>query len=248
MHGAASDVPQAPPGEDELPFEDGVPMETPKHRKQMNVLIEALEFAWSARDDFFVGGNMFLYFSELQTKKNEFRGPDFFVVLGTSRRARKSWVVWQENGQAPDVVIELLSESTRAEDLGLKKDVYARLLKVAYYYAFDPESGELFGFVLSPGRREYEPLAPNAHGRMPCPPLELELGSHERVYQGLGGPWLRWYTPRGELLRIGDELAAAERERAEVERQRAEAERQRAEDLARRLGEYEARFGKLPDS
>ncbi len=215
-------------------------METPKHRKQMNLLIEQLELAWSEREDFFVGGNMFLYFSELQTKKNDFRGPDFFVVLGTSRRDRRSWVVWQENGQGPDVVIELLSDSTREVDLGSKKDTYARLLKVPYYYAFDPHSLELHGFVLPPGRHAYEPLRANEAGRLPCPVLGLELGLDEREYQRIDGPWLRWFTPEGALLPIGEELAAAERERADRERERADA-------LAARVREYEAKYGRLPD-
>ncbi len=51
---------------------------------------------------------MFVYFSAAQLKSEDFRGPDFFAVLGVPKAERKSWVVWQE-GKAPDVVIELLS-------------------------------------------------------------------------------------------------------------------------------------------
>ena len=50
-----------------------------------------------------------------QVRHQDFRGPDFFAVLGVPKRERKSWVVWQE-GKGPDVVIELLSESTAAQD------------------------------------------------------------------------------------------------------------------------------------
>ena len=63
--------------------------------------------------------------------KNDFKGPDVFVVLDTVRKDRKSWVVWEEEGRTPDVVIELLSESTEKADRGLKMRVYAKLLKVA---------------------------------------------------------------------------------------------------------------------
>ncbi len=83
---------------------------------------------------------MFVYFSELQAKKNDFRGPDVFVVLDTVRRERKSWVVWGENGRTPDVVIELLSPSTEAVDRGEKMRVYSKLLRVTHYYLFDPMS------------------------------------------------------------------------------------------------------------
>ncbi len=96
------------PTSDELPCEDGVPWETSKHRSQKKMLIFALEDAWRDRDDFFVGGNMFMYFSLLQTKRDDFRGPDFFVALGTTRRARRSWVVWEEE-RAPDVIVEITS-------------------------------------------------------------------------------------------------------------------------------------------
>src|SRR5262249_3419950 len=112
------DIPVAPPGEDELPSDDGEPMETNEHRLQMVLLIQSLKEAWARREDFFIGGNMFVYFSETQVTHNDFRGPDVFVVLGTSRRSRKSWVAWGEQGKLPDVVIELLSFRTRHVDRG----------------------------------------------------------------------------------------------------------------------------------
>ena len=88
-------------GED-LPFEDGIPMETQQHRDEMFLLIESLNQHWRERSDVYIGGNMFVYFDPDQVKKRNFRGPDFFVVKGvTSRAARKSWVIWEENGLAP---------------------------------------------------------------------------------------------------------------------------------------------------
>jgi hypothetical protein len=52
------------------------------------------------RQDVYVGGNMFVYFSLDQVRHEDFREPDFFVVLGVPRRERKSRVVWQE-GKGP---------------------------------------------------------------------------------------------------------------------------------------------------
>src|SRR5262245_34654149 len=103
-----------PPGEDDLPYDDGEPMDSERHLEQLSLLVEQLKLLWKDRDDVYVGGNMAIYFSELQAKKNDFRGPDVFVVLDTVKRERKSWVVWQEGGRTPDVVIELLSASTEA--------------------------------------------------------------------------------------------------------------------------------------
>ena len=56
-------MPEPPPTADELPGDDGLPMETARHREQMNLLIETLDAHWAERDDVCVGGNMFLYIS-----------------------------------------------------------------------------------------------------------------------------------------------------------------------------------------
>ena len=58
---------------------------------------------------------MFVYFRPRQEFTHDFRGPDFFAVQGVAKRERKSWVVWEE-GKGPDVVIELLSDSTAEKD------------------------------------------------------------------------------------------------------------------------------------
>lgn len=99
------------PTEDDLPYDDGVPMDTYYHRMQMNTLNDSLEFHWSERRKYFVGGNMFLYYDPHELYK--FRGPDFFLVLDVEPRPRKSWVVWPEGMRLPDLIIELLSPSTR---------------------------------------------------------------------------------------------------------------------------------------
>src|SRR5438128_1454051 len=91
---------EMPPTEDELPYDDGMPMDTQRHVLQMLLLIEALGNYWAGRDDVFVGGNMFVYFSPDQVSTHDFRGPDVFVVQGVPKRERKSWVVWQE-GKGP---------------------------------------------------------------------------------------------------------------------------------------------------
>jgi Uma2 family endonuclease len=83
-----------PPTEDELPYDDGMPMETQRHALQLQLLIDPLRLHWTERQDVYVGGNMFVYFSLEQMRRQDFRGPDFFVVLGVPKRERKSWVVW----------------------------------------------------------------------------------------------------------------------------------------------------------
>ncbi len=98
--------------------------ETYLHLQQMLLLLKCLEWWWRNQNDFFAAGNLTIYYSTRQRKSEDFRGPDFFVVLGTERKPRKSWVVWEEDGKYPNVIVELLSPSTTATDKGLKKQIY----------------------------------------------------------------------------------------------------------------------------
>ncbi|WP_438024084.1 Uma2 family endonuclease [Sorangium sp. So ce233] len=234
-----SPIPIPPPGEDELPYDDGEPMESERHRAQMDLLIEALKLHWHERDDAYVAGNMAIYFSELQAKKNDFRGPDVFVVLDTTRRERKSWVVWQEDGRTPDVVIELLSDSTEAVDRGDKMQVYAKLLRVPEYYLFDPFSGALEAYTLDRATRSYVPVPPGANGDVASACLGLRLGVRHGTYQGLEIDWLRWIDAQGRVLPTDEEQARAAEEQAR-------AASDEAKRLAARLAAYEKQFGPLP--
>ncbi|WP_437945809.1 Uma2 family endonuclease [Sorangium sp. So ce296] len=231
-------VPIAPPGEDELPHDDGEPMESDRHRKQMLLLIESLDLFWKDRDDVYVSGNMAIYFSELQTMKNDFRGPDVFVVLDTVRRDRKSWVVWQENGRTPDLVIELLSESTESVDRGEKMRIYAKVLRVPEYFLFDPMKNLLEGYALDVGSRAYRPMDPSAGGELVSQQLGLRLGVRDGSYLGSEGKWLRWLDAEGRALPTAEEQARAAEEQARAAEERAQA-------LAEKLAAYEKRFGPL---
>ncbi|MEW6298529.1 MAG: Uma2 family endonuclease [Thermodesulfobacteriota bacterium] len=231
---------QALPTEDDLPCDDGEPMETARHREQMWLLIYSLKAHWSDRTNYYVSGNMFLHYDPQSRKK--FRGPDFFLVLDVEDRERKSWVVWQEGMRFPDVIIELLSDTTREVDQGEKKTLYERVFRTAEYYLYDPFSQEFVGYHLRGAR--YEEVKPDEEGKIYSPVTGLFLAVREN--------WLRWVTAKGQVLLSPMELMEQERQRAEQERQRAEQERQRAEQERQRaeraeqlLEAYRRRFGNL---
>jgi Uma2 family endonuclease len=204
-----------PPSSADLVCDAGEPMESARHVQQMNVLITSLEDAWRERQDFYVGGNMFLYFSEVQARNNDFRGPDVFVVMHTSRRERRAWVVWEEEGRTPDVIIELLSDSTEKIDRGEKMQMYARL-KVGEYYLFDPWSGIFEGYELDAQQCEYHRKMPDEQGRLSCKGMDLLLGRvHSRLFDVETG-WLRWIGPDGQVLALPQERADAEAQRANL--------------------------------
>jgi Uma2 family endonuclease len=225
--------PPIPPSAKDLPYEDGEPMETPRHNQQMVILRQTLRIAWKDRQDYYVGGNMFLYFSELQVRKNDFRGPDLFVVLNTTSEDRLSWVVWAEDGNTPAVVIELLSPLTAAIDRGKKKDIYAGQMRVPFYYLFDPFTKEFEGFRLDPSTLTYLPLEKQPNGDLPCPILGLALGIRESNAEGATTGWLRWIDTDGNPLPTGEELAVAASLQAEAAQREAEAAQREAETAQR---------------
>jgi Uma2 family endonuclease len=227
-----------------LPTEDGEPLETKWHRAEINLLIDSITTYWADRHDYFVGGNMFVYYSFDQVRHRDYRGPDFFVVLGVDGSSlRDAWVVWEEQGRYPDVIVELLSESTAIEDKTTKKLLYEQTFRTPHYFLYEPARQAVQGFQLTGSG--YEELVANAANRLWCSTLGLWLGSWAGSYLGEEAVWLRFFDAEGNLVRTAAEVerdrVEAERRRAEAERQRAEVEHQRAEAERRRAEAAELR-------
>ena len=143
------------------------------------------------------------------------------MVLDVPPGERKSWVIWEEC-KGPDVVIELLSEKTAAQDKGRKKQLYQNQLRVGEYFWFDPfNPQDLAGFGLLGGA--YQPIDAGAQGHLPNQVLGLVLRHWQGAYAGISTVWLRWAFDDGALLPTSEETEALEQQRAEAEKQRADA-------------------------
>ena len=229
-----------PPTQAELPCDDGIPMETQRHKFQMDILIDTIQPWLEQRTDGYVGGNMFVYYSLAQLKNQDFRGPDFFAVLGVPKTERLSWVVWEE-GKPPDVVIELLSETTANNDKNQKKLIYQNQMRVSQYFWYDPFNPDDFaGFDLNSGA--YQQIALNDKNQLISKVLDLALVRWEGNYRGVDATWLRWATLDGDLFPTSQEMVIITQQRAdeieqiaEQEKQRAEQEKQRAEQAELKL-------------
>jgi Uma2 family endonuclease len=193
-------------------YSEEPPLESYLHLKQILLLLSGLEWLWRDRDNFFAAGNLTIYYSPRQIKSQDFRGPDFFVVLETERKPRKSWVVWDEEGKYPNLIIELLSDSTAKVDRGEKKRIYQNTFRTPDYFWFDPDTLEFRGFHLVDG--EYLELQPNEKGLLWSQQLQLCLG----VYQ----EQLRFFTPESELILTPEETAKTATEKLEIEQQQNE--------------------------
>lgn len=226
------DTPIFPPSD---LWSDEPPLETYRHLKQLILLLTCLERLWQDRQDFFAGGNMSIYYSTRQLKSEDVRGPDFFVVLNTERKERKSWVVWEEDGKYPNFILEILSDTTAKNDRGLKKQLYQDIFRTPDYFWFDPYTLEFAGFKLN--YRRYEEIVPNEQGWLWSDELQL--------YLGIVGEQLRFFTPEGELVPTPEEAEALSSDRAQQAEARAEAERQRAEDAEARAERLRRRLQEL---
>lgn len=193
-------------------------MESSLHYAQLALLVACLEWLWRDRSDFFIGANLTIYFSRQQLRSRDFRGPDFFLVKDTEKRSRNAWVVWEEDGCYPDLIIELLSQSTAEVDRTTKKDLYQNRFRTPEYFWFSPETLEFQGFRLV--GHDYQAIVPNAAGWRWSEALGL--------YLGIDGTQLRYFTADGDRVPTPEEAA----ERAQQAQQRAE---QRAAALAERL-------------
>ncbi len=200
---------------------DEPPLETELHLRQLVLLIQSLEWWWRDRQDFYAFGNLTIYYSPHQRKSENFRGPDFFVVLGTERKSRKSWVVWEEDGKYPNVIVEILSPKTADTDRGLKKQIYQEIFRTPDYFWFDPYNLEFKGFQLIAG--QYQELQANADGWLWSQQLGLYLGIHQSQ--------LRFFTTEGLLLPTPEEVAAQAESQLEQEKQRSERLAQRLRDM-----------------
>lgn len=201
-------------------WSDEPPLETYLHLTQIILLLQSLQWLWQDRKDYFAAGNLTIYYSPNQKKSEYFRGPDFFVVLGTKwDEKRKSWVVWEEEGKYPNVIIEILSHSTAATDRGEKKQIYQDTFRTPDYFWFDPYTLEFQGFTLISGK--YQPIEPNEQGWLWSEQLQLYLGIYEDK--------LRYFDIEGELVSSPEEAASQERQQKELALQQQDYERQQKE-------------------
>ncbi|MDE2993346.1 MAG: Uma2 family endonuclease [Chloroflexota bacterium] len=108
------------------------------------VLLRAHCTDFNRRPDVFLDSNTIICYDP--TNLNVCVSPDVYLAFGVDTRAirrRKIYLPW-EVGKPPDWVLEVASSSTSREDVGRKRDIYARI-GVPEYWRFDPKDGEYHG-------------------------------------------------------------------------------------------------------
>ena len=124
------------------------------------VLLRAHCTDFNRRPDVFLDSNTILCYDpdDLNVRVS----PDVYLAFGVDAdaiRERKIYLPW-EVGKPPDWVLEVASSSTSREDVGRKRDIYARI-GVPEYWRFDPQDGAYHGEKLAGDRLvdgAYQPI------------------------------------------------------------------------------------------
>ncbi len=127
--------------------EDGMQRE-----RSIDIIKSSLWEHYQGRDDVFVSKAVFVSYDI--TNGNSRVQSDLFIAFGVDAAAIRenlpNFWIW-ETGKVPDFVMEVASPSTAANDVGQKRDLYARL-GVTEYWRFDPTGGDLYGQPLAGDR------------------------------------------------------------------------------------------------
>lgn len=192
----------------QYPESDGKPMtETDLHARVLIYLRTALDFHFRNDPRIYVSGNLMLYYEEGNPSASV--SPDVFVVKGISKKERRVYKLWEE-GKAPDVAIELTSRSTRLEDVGNKRALYAEL-GISEYFIYDPLQEylkpALQGYRLK--GTEYEAVRGDTEGKIHSNVLSLDL----QIVKGD----LRLFDPQSHKYLLTPQEAQTEVERLQAE-------------------------------
>lgn len=213
----------------EYPENDGKPLgETDAHRREILAIIAMLEQFFVQQADVYISGNLMFYYEH--GNPSAVVSPDVFVVKGVPKGLRRTYKLWEEK-QPPVAVFEITSRSTRLEDKGNKRALYA-MIGVHEYFMFDPLAEylkpPLQGFRLV--GEEYIAIEQTADGALISQELGLRLFPKDSFLQlidiATGQPLLRHAELAQARAEAEERTRAAE---AEIARLRGELARLRGE-------------------
>lgn len=228
-----------------FPESDGQPMgETGIHVKVILHVLAVLLAFFRKRNDILVGANQFMYWDA--DDPSQVAAPDVYVIFGVSPEPRRTIKTWIE-GKAPDVVFEITSRKTKAEDLGTKRALYEEL-GVREYFLFDPENDylrpPLQGFRLNEQGR-YVPLSGQTlHSELLGVDLKI-AGGTLRLFDSATDKILLGWDENAEIIEAQTDQIEQQTERIEQQTERIEQQAKQLGDAKRRAESAEAEAARL---
>jgi Uma2 family endonuclease len=215
------------------PESDGQPMaDNTKQFRWIVTIKEGLEWLFQDDPSVFVAGDLLWY--PTQGDNVTCAAPDAMVAFGRPKGDRGSYQQWKEANVAPQVVFEVRSPGNSQTEMDKKLVFYDRH-GVEEYYLYDPDKGDLSGWLRNGERLDViEQMSGWVSPRLG---IRFEMSGTE----------LQLYRPDGERFATYIELAALrEQERQDKEQaqqqlgqaqQQLEQEKARTQQLATKLRE-----------
>lgn len=207
-------------GEVVYPDSDGKPMaDNTKQYRYIQSTKGGFGALYLHRPNVFVAGDL-LWYPVLGNPKIRV-APDVLVAFGRPQGDRPSYRQWEENGQAPDVVFEILSPGKTSKEMREKFRFYEHD-GVKEDDVYDPDQGSLEGWIRRDGK-----LTPVAEMRGWVSPLTGVRFELEGLHMAL-------FEPNGRRFLTHEEWV----ERGEEAQRRADAVQTRAELMEATLREF----------
>lgn len=208
------------------PESDGQPMsDNTKQFRWIVTIKEGLEWLFQDEPNVFVAGDLLWY--PVEGNNVTRAAPDAMVAFGRPKGDRGSYQQWKEGNIAPQVVFEVRSPGNSQTEMDKKLVFYDRH-GVEEYYLYDPDKGDLSGWLRNGERLDViEQMSGWVSPRLG---IRFEMSGTE----------LQLYRPDGERFATYVELAALreqERQDKEQAQQQLEQEKERSQQLATKLRE-----------
>ena len=212
------------------PESDGQPMADNTKQFELIVLIKKnLDLLFVNDPNVFVAGDLLWY--AVKDNNVTCKAPDVMVVFGRPKGDRGSYLQWKEDNIPPQVVFEILSPTNSAKEMIGKYKFYERY-GVEEYYLYDPDKGELTGWLRSGDELvEIEQMVGWVSPRLS---IRFELSDGE----------LEIYRPDGQRFLTYEQVAEAieqEQQRTQQAEARVEQEQQRTQQAEARVEQEQQR-------
>ncbi len=219
------------------PESDGQPMAENTEQFRWIVTIQGgIDALFKDDPNVFVAGDLLWYPVEGNNKLRV--APDVMVAIGRPKVKRGSYLQWEEDDIAPQVVFEVLSPGNTLTEMAKKLDFYQRY-GVEEYYIYDPDKIDVCGWIRTENQLTLIDtikgwISPRLGVRFEISESGLELyrpdGRKFSTYIELESDRQK----AEERAQQAEERAQQEAERAQQEAERAQQEAERAQQEAER--------------
>ncbi len=220
------------------PDSDGMPMAENTLQFQWIVTIQGgLDAQYRDDPAVFVAGDLLWY--PVEGDPTIRQAPDALVAFGRPKGYRGSYMQWEEDGVAPQVVFEVLSPGNRAGEMQRKFEFYQRY-GVEEYYLYDPDRVLLSGWLRNGDALTKIPIMQG--WTSPRLGIRFELAEDElTILHPDGSRFLTYVESVEQREEEAKQRRAAVRARAREEKRRIAAEQGLADETSRREAAEQAR-------